>query len=187
MSIAKGAILYVLILSSACSHAPQGARPDAWAAEVEVTGLNNIYMVSPDLYRSEQPDGDAFVQLDGLGIKSVLNLRNSQTDLDETESTDLDLYLIKMSVGNVSEEELFEALQVIRDAESPVLVHCWHGSDRAGAVVAAYRIVFQDWSKEDAIDEFKNGGYGYHKFFYPNLVDVLERLDVARLKSELDL
>lgn len=178
-------ICFVLVLAGACSHGPQGARPDTWATEVDVTGLHNVYQVSPQLYRSEQPDEEAFAQMEEMGLKSVLNLRGSQTDRDPAESTDLDLYLVEMSAGNVTEDQLLEAMEVIRDADSPVLVHCWHGSDRAGAVVATYRIVFQDWSKEAAIDEFKNGGFGYHKFFYPNLMDVLEDLDVARMKSEL--
>ncbi len=32
----------------------------------------------------------------------------------------------------------------------PVLVHCRAGSDRAGVLVALYRIYFQGWSKDDA-------------------------------------
>lgn len=46
-----------------------------------------------------------------------------------------------------------------------MVVHCWHGSDRTGAVIAAYRIVQQGWSQHDAIDEMINGGYGFHPIF----------------------
>jgi protein tyrosine/serine phosphatase len=176
-----------LIFATACSLGPQGARPDAWATPVEAGGLDNAYRVSPQLYRSEQPDEPALVQLEDMGLKSVLNLRGSQTDREPAEATDLDLYLVEMKAGNVSEEQLFEAMKVIRDAKPPILVHCWQGSDRAGMVVAAYRVVFQGWSKEAAIDEFKNGGYGYKKFLFPNLAAMIEDLDVDRMRSELGL
>lgn len=180
-------ILFVLVFASACSLGPKGARPDAWATEVDVEGLDNAYQVSPELYRSEQPGEEAFAQMEEMGLKSVLNLRTAQTDSGVTESTNLELYLVKTGAATMTEDQLLEALKVIRDAEPPVLVHCWHGSDRAGAVVAAYRVVFEDWSKDAAIDEYKNGGYGYKKILYPNLAKLIENLDVARMKAELEL
>ncbi|MDD5359940.1 MAG: hypothetical protein PHI02_06705 [Sulfurovaceae bacterium] len=45
-----------------------------------------------------------------------------------------------------------------------------------------YRIVKQKWSKKDAIDEFKNGGYGYHATIYPKLEQLLWGLDENLLK-----
>jgi protein tyrosine/serine phosphatase len=76
-------------------------------------------------------------------------------------------------------------LRLFRAAPKPVLVHCWHGSDRTGAVVATYRMVFQDWTREAAIDELINGGYGFHKATYPNIVKLLETIDVEALKTKI--
>ncbi len=43
-------------------------------------------------------------------------------------------------------EEVDKALDVIRDrSKQPVLVHCRHGEDRTGAVIAAYRVVVNGW------------------------------------------
>ena len=66
-----------------------------------------------------------------------------------------------------------------------MLVHCKHGSDRTGCVVAAYRMVFNNWSKEDAIQEFKDEKFGYHENMFPNLVNLLESIDVESLKTEV--
>ena len=43
-----------------------------------------------------------------------------------------------------------------------ILIHCYHGSDRTGASIAMYRIIFENWSTEDALNEMKYGGYGFH-------------------------
>ena len=49
-----------------------------------------------------------------------------------------------MNAGKVSQEQLIDALRIIKNRKGPVLLHCWHGSDRTGATVAAYRIVFNN-------------------------------------------
>ena len=89
----------------------------------------------------------------------------------------------RMAAGSLTEKDLRQVLASIRDAPKPVLVHCWQGSDRTGAVVAAYRIAFQGWTREQAIDELVNGGYGYHASYYPNIVALIRSLDVAKLKQ----
>ena len=40
-------------------------------------------------------------------------------------------------------------------AKRPVFVHCKHGADRTGTMVAFYRILFEGWSKDEAIREMK--------------------------------
>ena len=67
-----------------------------------------------------------------------------------------------------------------------VLVHCQHGADRTGLLVAVYRVVVQGWSKERAIDEMTNGGFGFHPV-WKNLVAYLRHLDVARIRAEAGL
>jgi protein tyrosine/serine phosphatase len=50
----------------------------------------------------------------------------------------------------------------MQNKTSKVLLHCYHGSDRTGASVAMYRIIFENWSIENAVQEMKYGSYGYH-------------------------
>lgn len=66
----------------------------------------------------------------------------------------------------------------------PVLVHCNHGSDRTGTMVAIYRIVFEGWSKAQATDEMINGGFGFHPI-WQNLIRYIEELDVNAIKAEV--
>nr|HNI57084.1 protein-tyrosine-phosphatase [Elusimicrobiota bacterium] len=62
-------------------------------------------------------------------------------------------------------------------------VHCQHGSDRTGTMVAIYRIAVQGWSKESALDEMVNGGYGFHPL-WKNLRRYIRNLDVAAVKAK---
>ena len=66
----------------------------------------------------------------------------------------------------------------------PVLVHCKHGSDRTGMMVAVYRVVVQGWEKGAAVDEMTHGGYGFHAV-WENLQDYVMALDVAGIRAQL--
>jgi protein tyrosine/serine phosphatase len=57
---------------------------------------------------------------------------------------------------------------------SPVLFHCLHGKDRTGIVAASYRIMYQGWAVEAAIEEMY--ALGFHRFPYWYWVKVLYKL-----------
>ena len=42
------------------------------------------------------------------------------------------------------------------------LVHCYHGADRTGLIVASYRVIYQNWDLNEAKREMQQGPYGYH-------------------------
>ncbi|MCI0641669.1 MAG: dual specificity protein phosphatase family protein [Gemmataceae bacterium] len=42
----------------------------------------------------------------------------------------------------------------------PILIHCRAGLHRTGCLVALYRMEYQGWSKDDALRELKNHGFG---------------------------
>lgn len=177
-------LMIALMLCCAQVFAEPRLRPASWATPVLETPLNNFYRVDSNLYRSEQPDEDSLKALAKLGIKEVLNLREYHDDEDATEN-DFSVHRVPMEAGSATEEQLLAALTTIKNRKAPLLIHCWHGSDRTGVTVAAYRVVVQNWSKAQAIDEMTNGGYGYHASFYPNLVELINKLDVAKIRKQL--
>ena len=75
-----------------------------------------------------------------------------------------------------------EALRIIRMADGPVLIHCWHGSDRTGLISAMYRVLYQNWSKDEAIDELMKGGYGYHSL-YRNIPEYIRKVDIPNIRK----
>ena len=141
-------VLLMLFLMAGCMPPIHADAKIAAAVPVSVKNVNNCYKLSRELYRSAQPDDDGFKALEKQGIKSVLNLREYHRDDNEAQGTSLNLYRIRLAAGKVTAQDLMECLLLIDKAPKPILVHCWHGSDRTGIVCAAYRIVIQGWSRK---------------------------------------
>ncbi len=149
--------------------------------------FENLYRLNDSLYRSEQPSKKGFKDLEALDVKTVINLRRWDKNRRKADGTELQLVNLPLKAGKLTEDQIIMALKAIQVAESPVLIHCWHGSDRTGAVIAAYRIIFEDWTKEKAIEELRYGYFGYHEKMYPNIVTLLQNLNVGHIKEDLGL
>jgi len=164
-----------------CQNNPAGKeeRPPSWATSLHSARLENFYRLDDKVYRSAQPGEEGFAELRKLGIRNVLSLREYHAD----EAAGLALYRVPMAAGSVTTEQVIEALRIIRASDGPILIHCWHGSDRTGLVSAMYRIVFQGWDKEAAIAELTDGGYGYHAFWYKNIPEFIRAADTGAIKK----
>ncbi|MEN6312548.1 MAG: tyrosine-protein phosphatase, partial [Acidobacteriota bacterium] len=119
-----------------------------------------------------------------LGIASVINMRHDHSDAAEVKGLGFNLVEIPMVAGTFTEADVVKVLKAIQAAPKPVLVHCMHGADRTGVVSAMYRIVFEGWTKEEALREMKRGGYGFH-WYYFNIPSFIKKADAARIKEEL--
>lgn len=159
-------------------------RKPQWAMPIEIPYSKNFFKVSAELYRSAQPTAEAFRAYEKLGIKTVLSLRSPGTDLDLIKGTNLNLVEYPMQAGNISDEIIIEALSLMHKSPKPVLVHCHRGADRAGTFVAAYRIIFEGWDKEAAIDEMINGGYDFNTQII-TVPEYLRGMDVEKLRSAI--
>ena len=179
-------IITLLLFPFTLTNAKIRVRPETWGKKVIGSELENLYKIDSNLYRSEQPDEDNFANLHYYGIKSVLNLRNFHSDNDETEDIEINLYHLQTNADELTKEQLINALKIINEAPKPILVHCWHGSDRTGAICAAYRIVFQNWQVDSALDEMLNGGYGFHSI-YKNIIELLNEIDWNTVKKEFSI
>lgn len=160
-------------------------RPTEWAAPMINLSLANCYRVSDELYRCEQPEKKDIADLQALGIRSILNLRRWNSDPKALEQAGFKLIVERMEADDLTMDNLVAALRQIKAAPKPVLLHCWHGSDRTGSVVAAYRIVFQNWTPTAALDELRYGGFGYHEKWFPNIITLFETLDAADLRGRV--
>jgi protein tyrosine/serine phosphatase len=88
---------------------------------------------------------------------------------------------------HAEEEDVVRFLKVVTDTNNlPVYVHCQRGADRTGMMCAMYRIVVCGWTKEQAIDEMKHGGFEFNPA-WRNLVDFIEKADIAEIKRKAGL
>ena len=163
---------------------PAAERPGKWAVPIEKPGLPNFHRVSEALYRGAQPTDEGMRQLQGMGIRTVVNLRSFHSDRDELKGLDLRYEHIFMKAWHPEREEVVRFLKIAADpGNRPVLVHCQYGADRTGLMCAIYRVALQGWTKAEAADEMKEGGFGHHAV-WKSLVDYLEKLDVEGVKRE---
>ena len=180
------AVVACLLLAVAASAGPEesmDARPASWAQPVVEAGIPNLFKVSDALYRSAQPTDEGLRNLRELGIVTVVNLRAFHSDRDELDPV-LGYEDIHMKSWHPEREDAVAFLRIVTDPKrAPVLLHCQHGADRTGAMTAIYRIAVQGWSKDDAIREMKDGGYGFHKV-WGNLPEWIQDLDIDAMREE---
>lgn len=167
------------------------ARPPQWALRVDpaVLGLPNLWRVTDLIYRSAQPDADGFAAVQGLGVRCVLSLRQTRQDAPLVKGADLALYRVPMKSRYVAEKNGARVVQALRDLHKamqrgPVLVHCRHGADRTGLICALWRILYQGWSRQSAIDELIEGGYGFHPIWF-NIPRYLREVNLTDLRDRI--
>jgi len=155
--------------------------------KVESKHFKRLYKISANLYRSEQPNKKGFKEIDTMGIKTILNLRRLRNNKKKAKNFNFNLVHYPVRTKLLNEDDIIYALSVIQNSQQPVLLHCWHGSDRTGTIIAAYRMVVDNWSRTEAIEEFQNNALGHHHRMYPNLLVLLKNLNIEKLKKKLNL
>ncbi len=159
-------------------------RPAHWAVPMKMEGVPNLHKVSDTLYRSAQPSAEGMKNLRAMGIETIVNLRSFHSDRDEIGDTGLAYEHIHMKAWHAEEEDVVKFLQIVTNPKRcPVLVHCQHGADRTGTMCAVYRVAVQGWSKEEALKEMMQGGFGFHGI-WENLIQWINGLDIEGIKRK---
>lgn len=160
-------------------------RPAHWAEPISLEGVPNLHRISEFLYRSEQPTALGMRNLEKLGIRTVINLRAFNDDEEEVRGTSLRTARLKILTWRVDDRHVIEVMRLLRVKENgPFLIHCQHGADRTGLMSAMYRILEQNWSVDDAVQELTDGGYGYHSM-WRNILRYLRGADVEKLRAAI--
>ena len=190
--LALSLLLAAMFCTACAAEAPpveDDPRASLWAEPIpNHPGLSNLYRVTEGLYRGAQPSkADGYASLAGMGIKTVINLRGGHDEKDLCRRHGLDYVYIPMRAWSFEEQDVIRFLQVASRTENqPVFVHCRRGADRAGMAVAAYRVVVEGWSREDALFEMTEGPYDYNPR-WKKLARFVEELDVDKLREAAGL
>lgn len=129
-------------------------------------GITNFGRVDERVYRGAQPDGIGMASLKQLGIKSIINLRMSNDVLNAELEQARNYSILYTNVplagfGRPTDEQIRQVLSLIDTLPSPVFIHCQHGCDRTGTIIACYRIKHDGWSSDTALQEAKRYGLSF--------------------------
>lgn len=181
-------IIFSSLLITACIQTPALApaeRPAHWGTLLNQQ--HNFYQISPDVFRSEQPHHELRSEIKKHGIDVVINLRSRDDDAKTLSNLDLKLVHIPIRTWSIDREDLLSVMrniQIAKQNQHKVLIHCYHGSDRTGASIAMYRIIFENWDRKDAIREMKHGGYGFH-VVWKNIETLLSAENIKWIREQL--
>ena len=124
------------------------------------TGIPNLELVSnQNIYRGGQPSLPAdWAYLRSLGVSNVVKL-----NLEPEGDPEMPVYAFPVTteqqlLGTDLAIPLHQAVAIIQPG---TFVHCEHGQDRTGLVVAMWRVVRCGWSKDAAQQEMLD--LGFHK------------------------
>jgi protein-tyrosine phosphatase len=121
--------------------------------------LPNFHKVSPVIYRSGEPTAPAWAKLKRAGLKTVISLvstsiGDADQTVEQTQATAAGLQYLNIPMSGLlkpTADQINQALQaMIKPENQPVLVHCTHGADRTGIVIASYHIKYDQWSVAQA-------------------------------------
>lgn len=137
---------------------------ERFAKKIPSKELPNFGRVNERLYRGGQPRKGGIQQLASLGVNTIINLRDNDAralkEADETKAAGLRYFNVPLRrLGRPSHFQIDQVLSLINAEENGVVfVHCGHGWDRTGMVIAVYRISRDEWTDDEAKKEARHFG-----------------------------
>ena len=155
------------------SPAPAVSHP-AHGDKLRVAGLPNFGKINDHLYRGAQPHSSGLPELKKLGVTTIVDLRgedSSRISWEKKRSESLGMRFVNIPVSGWSpptDPQVAQFLAIFREhPEEKVFVHCRLGDDRTGVFVAAYRMAFDKFLSDEALNEMYF--FGFNGFWHPSM------------------
>lgn len=161
-------------------------RPTNWAQPIVATQSAPflLHQMQPQLYRSALPSAEAVPQLQALGITTVINFYQ-KPDTQWLSDPAIEQIHLPLRTNRIDDQDVLQVLRAIEQAEQQgkVLIHCKHGQNRTGLIAAMYRMVYQGWSKAQALAEMQQGFGGEARM--EDATRYIQQVDVAAIRYAL--
>jgi protein tyrosine/serine phosphatase len=150
---------------------------NALAQDPRYAELPNFHQVSSQLCRGAQPGAGGLQRLKAIGIKTIVNLRRedarTQAEGDGARALGLRYYSVPLpGFSAPQDKDVHRALDIINAPENqPVFVHCRHGEDRTGTIIACYRITHDGWTAAQAKKEAEGCGMSWTQVGMKRYID----------------
>lgn len=169
------AILTIPRLAAASDYCTYDFPLDSNPTAISSDDICNFHQVDAQVYRGGRPRPTAFPKLLEIGIRTIIDLEEEEAAAREKEevekinlglSANRQIQFISLPIGpeeievdGVSHEKLKTLFAQMRDTQRPIFIHCFHGKDRTGAVVAIYRLLMQQKSFTETYEEAYHYGF----------------------------
>ena len=124
-----------------------------------VTKIKNFGQMNERFFRGAQPKEEDYKDLNSLGIKTVIDLRDDPTSYEkrDVEALGMRYVNIPMNGKNYPQPGQVAAfLKLVDDAGTgKFFVHCAGGRHRTGVMGAIYRFTHDKWNYDQAYAEMK--------------------------------
>lgn len=136
-------------------------------SQASAPGVEHFYKVNGTLYRGAQPTEEGFESLAKLGVKTIIDLRETsdRSDWEEGIVRSAGMKYLAFPIAGLaapSDRQIQDILKVLNDpSQGPVFVHCKRGKDRTGAIVACYRVQHDGWDNKKALKEARDLGMSW--------------------------
>jgi tyrosine-protein phosphatase SIW14 len=172
--------------SSAISTATPSMR-SAYGEKLKLQGLPNSGRVNDLLYRGAQPRTGGFQELKQLGITTIVDLRGEDPEKQKWErqqAESLGIRFVNIPVSGwapPTNEQVAQFLSLFHSNQrEKVFVHCRFGNDRTGVFVAAYRMAYDGWPPQQAMNEMYF--FGFNGVWHPSMKDFVREFP-SQLKT----
>ena len=189
----KCVLLLVVVASvMGCAGRHDATRPtpmEITAAEKkDVPGIKDFGKITNFMYRGAQPTTEGIDELKKLGIDTIVDLRGERRGLMKKErahAEELGMRLVNIpgyGWASPKDEQVAEFFALVNEKpRRKIFVHCWLGGDRDGLFIAAYRIAFDGWTPEQALQEMR--AFHFNEFWHPNMRTWVEKFPERLGKS----
>src|SRR5437868_5955599 len=133
-------LLFALVLAAACG----GAAPSQDDSSQDDVTVPPIEVVSAGVSRGLKPSATTLGQLKALGVKTILDLQNESGDVaaEKPAVTRLGMKFVSEPMSGFwspDDTQVARIEKIMADtAQRPIFVHCLHGEDRTGLIVALF-------------------------------------------------
>jgi protein-tyrosine phosphatase len=174
MKILPIAIAVCAMFGLAVGQTPTKAKASdrSIARRVKIAGVSNAGEVTANLYRGAQPNEQGFKALANMGVKIVVDLRGSrEEERERVNKLGMQYVAIPWHCPFPRDAAFARFLKLMEENRGKkVFVHCRLGDDRAGMMIAAYRMAEQGWTAREAMKEMEAYGFSRsHHFICPTL------------------
>lgn len=159
-----------------CAQDTAAHAHPAYAEPIRVPGVSNVGKVNEFLYRGSQPNLESLRELKKLGITTIVELRGKYLGHVERERKSVEsvgLRFVDIPASGWSpppDDQVVQFLSLMQQRpREKMYVHCWLGDDRTGVFIATYRIVYDHWTAQQAIDEMAH--FHFNAFWHPSMKD----------------